>query len=177
MPENYDIDPIVVEAYSDNHKLSEHFTFGEFTTSQTATRLGIDNYPSEEIVTNMKNLCLNIMEPIRTQFGIIIVSSGYRSVELNKAIGGSETSQHTKGEAVDFISTRFTTREIFDWVILDSGLDFDQIIWEFGGKWIHISYTSRYTNRNMILTAFKVNGHTEYTSYTRHQVEIGDIRY
>ena len=91
-------------------KLSAHFTLKEFLDSQTASRKGIQNIPNEEQVKNMKSLCINLLEPIRSgvrkdiyEKALLMVSSGFRSLRLNKAIGGSaKKSQHMKGQAADF---------------------------------------------------------------------------
>ena len=83
-------------------QLSKHFKLSEFTKSQTAARLGIDNTPPEEVIPKLTFLCSQILEPLREKIDKpIIVTSGYRCAELSKAIGSSENSQHTKGEAVD----------------------------------------------------------------------------
>jgi uncharacterized protein YcbK (DUF882 family) len=84
-------------------KLSQHFSYQEFIKSQTALRKGINNEPDDTQLYNMKMICLNILEPIRTTFDRpVIITSGFRSVELCEAIGSSSRSQHAKGEAVDF---------------------------------------------------------------------------
>ena len=82
-------------------RLSENFSLQEFTKSQTALRMGIDNTPDDEHLSNAKELFENVVQAVRENFGPTIINSGYRGPELNKAIGGSERSQHCKGEAVD----------------------------------------------------------------------------
>ena len=82
-------------------RLSKNFTLQEFTKSQTATRLGIDNTPNEEHMIAAKLLFENIVQPVRDHFGPTVINSGYRGPELNEAVGGSTKSQHTRGEAVD----------------------------------------------------------------------------
>ena len=93
----------------DEH-LSPHFTVGEFFRSGTAIRLGIDNNPdahpgegisTAEVVENLRALCTEVLEPLRRRVGRVIVTSGYRCQELNKAVGGVWNSQHLKGEAAD----------------------------------------------------------------------------
>jgi len=171
------LNPIIIKAYSDNYKLSPHFTYGEMTISDIAERRGIINQPNETQVTNLKNLCGKILEPIRTYFGkVMIVSSGFRSPELNKAIGGSETSQHMQGEAADFIIISKELDAIYEWVILKSALDYDQIIHEFN-RWIHISYTARYKNRLKNTVAMLVDGKTQYTHYTKQQIQSGNYKH
>jgi zinc D-Ala-D-Ala carboxypeptidase len=81
--------------------LSKNFTLTEFTKSQTALRLGIDNTPSEEHLAAAKLLFENVVQPVRDHFGPTVINSGYRGPALNEAIGGAATSQHCRGEAVD----------------------------------------------------------------------------
>ena len=168
------MEPIEVIGYRDDYRLSPHFTYGEFTISQTAIRNNIDNTPTEEYVRNMESLCKNVLEPIRSHFGIVTVSSGFRCEELNKSIGGSSRSQHRFGEAADIHSGASVT-EIFEWVVLDSGIVWDQIIHEFS-RWIHISHTRNKTNRKKITTARKVDGKTVYTHYTRNDILHGEYK-
>lgn len=123
--------------------LSPHFTLAEFTASQTASRLGIDNAPTPEALANLKRTALGL-EGVRVLLGVpIIVSSGYRCLELNGAIGSKDTSQHVKGQAVDFTAPAFgSPRTVMDRII-DSGMEFDQCILEFankGGGWVHMSF-------------------------------------
>jgi zinc D-Ala-D-Ala carboxypeptidase len=134
-------------------QISEHLTLDELTRSQTATRLKIDNTPSEEAKNNLKILCKNIYEPLINQFKHLRISSAYRSEKLNKMIKGAKNSQHIKGQALDIQGTKgVTNAQIFNYV--KENLDFDQLIWEFGSKiepaWVHISFKST-NNRNQIL--------------------------
>jgi hypothetical protein len=153
-------------------KLSEHLDLAEITRSDSAKRNGISNMPTEEHIANFKLLAEAIFEPIRNHFRVpIIISSGYRSKELNAAIGGSATSQHSKGEAVDIdmhgTPHGVTNKMIFDYA--KEKLPFDQIIWEGGTDkepdWVHISYSSTGKQRGQALRAFKVNGKMQYTEY------------
>ena len=153
-------------------KLSEHFDLNEFTRSDYAKRNGINNLPNAEQTDNLRELCINILEPIRKHFQIpILISSGFRSKELNTAIGGAKNSQHTTGEAVDIdhdlSANVVTNRMIFDFII--KNLQFDQAIFEFGTKdnpdWVHVSYVSGNKNRNQILRAIKHGGKTTYEKY------------
>ena len=135
----------------------------ELLFSETATRLGIDNTPTDQILINLQTLIYKIIEPIINHFGDIKITSGYRSPELCKAIGSSITSQHTKGEAVDFIIPNISNQEASLWIV--KNLEFDQCILEFwnpetNSGWIHCSYSS--TNRKMYLRAFKSNGRVIY---------------
>ena len=94
-------------------ELSKSFTLNELTKSQEATRLGIDNTPSDEHIENLKILCENILQPIRDFYGMpVSISSGYRSVALCEAIGSSSKSQHTKAQAADFEIFGITNKDL-----------------------------------------------------------------
>ena len=130
-------------------------------------RRGIDNTPGSKELGNMKLLAEKIFEPLRKWVGgPIRINSFYRSPELNKAIGGSTTSQHCKGQAMDIDDTSChkTNAEMYAWI--KENLDFDQMIWEFGDdnnpNWIHVSYVSDVSNRNRCLKAYKEKGITKY---------------
>jgi len=149
-------------------KISKHITLTEATNSNTATRLGIDNTPNEETIEIMKLTAEKIFEPLREILGAIRVSSFYRSPDLNRAIGGSKTSQHCKGEAIDMEGVNTTNAKLFQEACKLP--DFDQIIWEFGNKqepaWVHISY-SKTNNRKQILRATKIGNRTAYVPYRK----------
>lgn len=134
-------------------KLSKNFTLTEFTLSQTASRLGIDNTPSSEVITNLIRTAEG-MEEVRLLLkgNAIHISSGYRGPALNKAIGGSRTSQHMTGEACDFTCPGFGTVDEIIQVIINSGIQFDQCILEFN-SWIHISFSD--LNRKQALIVDK----------------------
>ena len=146
-------------------KLSLNFSLKELTASQTADRKGIDNTPTEEHIENLKLLCENILQPTRDEWGIISVSSGYRSPELCLAIGSSERSQHAKGQAADFECHRVDNKMLFEWITNE--LDYDQAILEFyngtpDSGWIHVSY-NKDGNRKQKLRAFRNDaGKTQY---------------
>ena len=147
--------------------ISAHISDKEGVYSITAMRRGIDNTPELEELNNMKLLADKIFEPLREWVGgPIRVNSFYRSPELNKAIGGSTTSQHCKGQAMDIDDTSChkTNAEMHAWI--KENLDFDQMIWEFGNDdnpaWVHVSYVSDVSNRNRCLRAYKENGKTKY---------------
>ena len=133
--------------------LTRNISLEELTTSQTATRLKINNKPTPEIIENLKVVAAQVQK-VRDHFGKpLIISSGYRSEKLNSAIGGARNSQHTKGEAIDIQSTNgYTNADIFNYI--KNNLDFDQLIWEYGTrkepKWVHISY-KKSGNRKQIL--------------------------
>jgi zinc D-Ala-D-Ala carboxypeptidase len=144
-------------------KLSKHLTLAEVIKSQTAIQKGIDNTPTYEHLENLKLIANRVFEPLRAFLNKPIrVNSGYRSEALNKAIGGSKTSQHCKGEALDIDEGK----EAFDYI--KDNLEFDQLIWEFGDNnnpdWIHVSY-NRFKNRKQVLNAVKKNGKTKYVNY------------
>lgn len=136
--------------------LSENFSLAEFIKSQTAIRKGISNKPTAAHLAAMKALCENILEPIRAHFGKPVrVTSGYRSKALNAAIGGSNSSQHSLGEAADIEIPGVDNRRLAKWI--EANLPFDQLILE-GAKrgdanagWVHVSYGAR--NRRQTLTA------------------------
>ena len=120
-------------------RLSENFTLEELTASETAARKGIDNTPSEEVIDNLKRLAAALQE-VRALLNhrAILVSSGYRSPELNQAVGGSATSDHCKGLAADFICPSYGTPNDIVRAIAASDLPFKQVIREFD-KWVHLS--------------------------------------
>jgi hypothetical protein len=153
-------------------KLSEHFDLNEFTRSDYAKRNNIKNFPNAEQTDNLRELCVKVLEPIRKHFQIpILISSGFRSKELNVAIGGAKNSQHTSGEAVDIdhdlSANVVSNRMIFDFI--KTNLVFDQLIYEFGTStnpdWVHVSYVGNNKNRNQILRAIKHGGKTTYEKY------------
>ena len=148
--------------------ISEHISYNEAIKSNTATRLGIKNDPNEDQLNNMVKLAEQIFEPLRTYAnGPIKVNSFFRSVELNKAIGGSSKSQHCHGQAIDLDDTfgHLTNAEMYRFI--KEHLDFDQMIWEFGDDdnpdWVHISYVSPEENRKRCLKAFREDGKTKYS--------------
>ena len=151
-------------------KLSNNFSLNEMTKSQTATRKGISNNPSEDHMNNLKELCVNVLQRVRDHFGrVVSVSSGYRSPELCEAIGSSKTSQHAKGQAADFEIFDVSNQELVIWI--DKNLDYDQMILEFwkgpdepNSGWVHCSYKGE-GNRKQLLRAYKDDGRTKYEEY------------
>ena len=155
-------------------RISKNFTLAELTKSNTATRLGISNMPDKEGIHKLRLLATELLQPLRNAVGPLRVTSGYRSESLNKAIGGSNKSQHTKCEAVDLQFVKrgsMDNMKIFN-AIVTLGLDFDQLILEFGGAtadkdsdnpdWVHISWKIK-ENRRQILVAYKdENNRTKY---------------
>jgi hypothetical protein len=151
-------------------KLSNNLSLAEMTKSSTAQRRGIDNMPTPEHMENMKVLAAKIFQPIREHFNRpILISSGYRSKALNDAIGGSQTSQHSIGEAIDIDmdGTTLSNTDVFNYI--KDNLDFDQLIWEFGNEekpdWVHVSYKANGPQRKSILVAKKINNKTTYQNY------------
>ena len=147
--------------------ISEHLTLAELIRSESAKRNGISNMPPPEHIANLKLLAEHIFEPIRANFRCpILISSGYRSKELNAVIGGANTSQHSFGQAIDIDMDDTTygvsNAEVFQFI--KDKLPFDQLIWEFGNilnpAWVHVSYSDRH--RRQILKATKTNGITNY---------------
>ena len=157
-------------------RISKNFTLAELTASNTSKRLGISNTPDKEGIHKLRLLATELLQPLRNAVGPLRVTSGYRSESLNAAIGGSNKSQHTKCEAVDlqFVKRgRMDNMKIFN-AIVTLGLDFDQLILEFGNPaptadkdsdnpdWIHISWKVT-GNRRQILVAYKdENNRTKY---------------
>ena len=145
--------------------LSKNFTLTEFTKSQTALRLGIDNTPSEEHLAAAKLLFENVVQPVRDHFGPTVINSGYRGPALNEAIGGASASQHCRGEAVDIECPGTPNYDVALWI--EQNLDYDQLILEFytpgipDSGWVHVSYIPE-GNRKQSLTAVKQDGKTVY---------------
>lgn len=129
----------------DAHRLSEHFLLSEFTRSATAQARGIDNTPSLQHVANLRQLA-RTLERVREALGghPIIISSGYRSPELNRAVGGSATSDHANGLAADFTCPGYgSAREVCE-AIVSAGIEFDQLIYEQGNtEWVHLGLGTR----------------------------------
>ena len=125
--------------------LSKHFSLIELTKSDTAIRKGIDNTPNDQEVENLILLCNEILEPVREHYGIPFApNSGFRCLDLNRAIGSSDKSQHVSGKAVDFEISGLDNKEVALWVM--ENCDFDQLILEFykegepSSGWVHCSY-------------------------------------
>lgn len=123
--------------------LSPHFTLAEFTASDTAARRGISNDPPVEVYAALKRTAQGL-EAVRVRLGCapIHITSGYRSIPLNRLVGSRDSSQHIKGEAADFIAPRFGTPSEVVAALRDSGVEYDQLILEFG-RWVHVSFSDK----------------------------------
>ena len=136
-------------------QLSKHFSLEEMTKSQTASRKGIDNTPTQEVVENLKLLCENVLEYIRVRFGKpITVNSGYRGPALNKAIGGAKNSQHMTGQAADIEIIGVDNKVLFNWI--KDNVEFDQLILEYykegvpDSGWVHVSWNKAGNRRHTL---------------------------
>ena len=147
--------------------ISKHVSYKEGVYSTTATRRGIDNDPDDEQLSNMELIAEKVFEPLREYVGgPIKINSFFRSVKLNKAIGGSSKSQHCHGQAIDIDDTFGVVANSDMYNYIKNNLDFDQMIWEFGDdeepNWVHVSYVSKEDNRNRCLRASKSGSTTLY---------------
>lgn len=150
------------------NKISDHISFVEATFSKSAIDKHIVNVPNEQELMNMTDVANRVFEPCRIHFGKPIkVNSFYRSPFLNKSIGGASNSQHVTGEAIDITAIGFSNKNLFQFI--RDNLIFDQLIYEFGTDsnplWIHVSYTTKRKNRNMVLRSIKTPTGTSYVSY------------
>lgn len=141
-------------------RLSKNLTLNECLRSGVAERLGIDNVPDDEwVLENLRQIAERVFQPCRDHFGSpLYVSSGYRSPDLNRAIGGSKRSQHVQGRALDLdadVFGGFSNAELFHYI--KDNLEFDQMVWEFGDSdnpdWVHVSYVRDGVNRKRCLKA------------------------
>jgi hypothetical protein len=152
--------------------ISRWASFQDTIKNATAIRLGIDNTPEPDTIRAMKITCMTIYDPLCDYFGRSIpITSFYRSITLNRQIGGSATSQHCKGEAIDLDADGVPDRRITNVAVFNfirTRLDFDQLIWEFGTEakpdWVHVSYAAG-KNRHQVLRATRQGKKTIYTPY------------
>ena len=146
-------------------RVSKNFALSEMVKSATAERLNVDNSPSDIHLVNLTHLAIHILQPVRDEFGVITINSGYRSPALNAKVGGSKTSQHCNGQAADFESFSTPNPILAKWIA--NNLEFDQLILEFydgvnpNSGWVHCSYNLM-GNRKKILTALKTGGKVVY---------------
>lgn len=131
--------------------LSPHFTLAEFVISETAARSGIDNDPPMELLPALKRTAQGL-EAVRVRLGgaPITITSGYRCKALNTAIGGAADSQHMRGEAADFICPRFGSPLEVATALRDSGIEYDQLLLEFG-RWVHISFSAAPRHQALVI--------------------------
>lgn len=147
-------------------QLSKNFSLHEMIKSETALRKGLDNTPTDDVVENLKTLVENVLQPIRESYGKgIKVNSGYRSPDVNASVGGSTTSDHTRGMAADIEIPGVPNAELAEWIA--ENLEFTQLILEFytpgvpDSGWVHVSYDPE-NLKCQKMTAMKVDGKTRY---------------
>ncbi len=153
--------------------ISKHISFNEAVKSNTASRLGIKNTPNIDQKLAMEYVAHNCFEPLREFFGKPIgISSFFRSPELNTRIGGSKTSHHCLGAAIDIdfdiFDNGMTNLDAFNWLRVNAS--FEQLIGEYPKKdgnysWIHISLLASHDPKNQILIAEKIGGKTKYRTF------------
>lgn len=136
-------------------QLSKNFTLSELIQSQSATRLGIDNTPTPQVIINLTNLAKNVLQPLRDLVKQpIVISSGYRSPALNKAIGGAQNSEHMTGCAADLIVPGMSNKTVAE--IIVKHLTFNQLILEFFREsepfygWVHCSYSAQGNKKEVL---------------------------
>ena len=146
--------------------LTKNFTLAEMTKSETALRHGMENEPGEKEIGNLKLLCEKVLQPVRDHFGKgVKVNSGFRHPDVNAKVGGSRTSDHTRGQASDIEIPGVPNAELAEWI--KDNLEFRQLILEFytpgvpDSGWVHVSYVAE-DNKKEVLTATKKDGKTVY---------------
>jgi len=146
--------------------LTKNFTLEEMIKSETALRHGMDNTPGENEIGNLKLLCEKVLQPVRDHFGKgVKVNSGFRHPDVNAKVGGSRTSDHTRGQASDIEIPGVPNAELAEWI--KNNLEFRQLILEFytpgvpDSGWVHVSYVAE-DNKKEVLTATKKDGKTVY---------------
>jgi zinc D-Ala-D-Ala carboxypeptidase len=146
--------------------LTKNFTLAEMTKSETALRYDMDNTPGENEIGNLKLLCEKVLQPVRDHFGKgVKVNSGFRHPDVNAKVGGSRTSDHTRGQAADIEIPGVPNAELAEWI--KDNLEYRQLILEFytpgiwDSGWVHVSYVAE-DNKKEVLTATKKDGKTVY---------------
>jgi zinc D-Ala-D-Ala carboxypeptidase len=148
--------------------VSKYLTLKEATRTEVRN---VDNTPNEDQLSAMKYVALRVFDPVREFVGgPLFASSFFRNPVVNKAVGGSPTSQHVKGEAIDIDCDVFgngTNAKVFEHI--KNNLPFDQLIWEFGTaenpNWVHVSLRRDNKNRKQVLRAVKKGGKTVYEPF------------
>jgi zinc D-Ala-D-Ala carboxypeptidase len=146
--------------------LSPNFTLSEMTKSETALRHGMDNIPNQEQISNMQALAVNVLQKVRDHYKRgVKVNSGFRHPDVNAAVGGSRTSDHTRGMAADIEIPGVANAELAGWI--QQNLDYTQLILEFytpgvpDSGWVHVSYDPA-NLKKQVLTAMREGGKTVY---------------
>ena len=117
-------------------KLSKNFSLSEFLVTST----GIENIPTKEVIENLRKLCVNVLQPLRDMYGKpIIITSGYRSPKVNKAVGGSKTSGHMLGTSADITAGHKTLNKNL-YILIRDNFEFRQLIDEYNFQWVHVEY-------------------------------------
>ncbi|MGD9638367.1 MAG: D-Ala-D-Ala carboxypeptidase family metallohydrolase [Alphaproteobacteria bacterium] len=135
-------------------KLTENFTLEEFTKSDTAKRLGINNTPTQKEAFALSRLCGFVLQPLRNHYQRpVIIKSGYRCQKLNEAVGGAKNSQHTKGEAADIVVAGIPAYKVAEY--LEGTADYDQLILERRNSidFVHVSWIGLGSNRIEVLNS------------------------
>lgn len=142
-------------------RLSKNFTYEELCHSSVAERKGLKNRPKtkeeeKKVIENLRALCIEVLQPLRDCLGKpVVISSGYRSSEVNKAVGGVKGSQHLRGEAADIhVENTEHLLKIMHFIMEET--DFDQLIWEknkAGTQWVHVSYRRNGVNKHQVLSS------------------------
>ncbi len=149
-------------------KLTANFTLNELTQSETALRKGLDNAPTQDVISALQTLAVNVLQPVREHYGRgVKVNSGYRSPEVNASVGGSKTSDHCKGQAADIEIPGVANKELA--LYIRDNLEYTQLILEAytegvpDSGWVHVSYDP--TNlKKQVMTAKFVNGKAVYSN-------------
>jgi len=149
-------------------KLSPNFSLNELTKSETALRKGLDNEPTQEVISALQLLVVNVLQPVRDHYAKgVKVNSGYRSPEVNASVGGSKTSDHCKGQAADIEIPGVANKDLA--IYIRDNLTYTQLILE-GYKegvpdsgWVHVSYDPS-NLKKQVMTAKFVNGKAIYSN-------------
>ena len=156
--------PMAIVALCDlsDIQLSEHFRLSEFTRSAVALRYDIDNTPDIEDIEALQCLCIHVLEPLRKKFGVLKITSGYRSPMLNAKVKGARNSQHMKGQAADlFVSSTEVARKYYDYI--RNNLVYDQLLLEMKTvrgvghvHCLHVSYNNEGENRRQAISNYRM---------------------